>query len=356
MKVLALHLPQFHRIPENDEWWGEGFTEWDNVRRALPLFEGHDQPRIPLGGPYDLSDPKTIIRQHELATKYDIDGFIYYHYWFNGKRLLEKPVEMLLDLPEANREFCLCWANEPWTRAWDGKNHQILMEQTFGGEPDWQAHIDYLIPFFQDSRYIRLDGHPLFFVYTPNKIPDFDAMIRYWNAELEKTSIPSLYVVEFLSSFNLSPSSKMSSAVMEFEPLYSARYEVSNLVKAKRFLRKRLRTIDGLDYDYLWNCLLRRKRAYLGKRLIKGCFVNFDNSPRKGKRAFITKGATPEKFGRYLTKLMEIPRENQEDIVVINAWNEWGEGAVLEPDEANGYAWLEAVRDAKRLASFGEAL
>lgn len=348
MKILALHLPQFHRIPENDEWWGEGFTEWDNVRRARPLYEGHQQPRVPLGGDYyDLSDPATIIKQHKLAAEYGVDGFIYYHYWFNGKMLLEKPVDMLLKLPEADREFCLCWANEPWTRAWDGKSNCILMEQTFGGQEDWQAHIDYLIPFFKDPRYIRIEEHPVFFVYSPNRIPSFDEMVRYWNVELEKANLPSLYVVEFLSSFNPSPSSQESTAVMEFEPLFSAHYEVSNFVKGKRFLHKRLGMTDIVDYDYLWERLLRRKGQYAGKRIIKGAFTNFDNSPRKGVRGFITKGATPEKFRSYLKRLAETPREGAEDVIVINAWNEWGEGAVLEPDEMNGYAWLEAVRDAR---------
>lgn len=352
MKILAINLPAFHRIPENDEWWGEGFTEWDNVRKGVPLYEGHKQPLVPLNNNYyDLTDPKAIIGQHELAKKYGVDGFVYYHYWFNGKMLLQKPLEMLLDLPQADRKFCLCWANEPWTRAWDGKNREILMPQTFGGEEDWEHHIDYLSRFFQDGRYIKIDGQPVLFVYSPNKIPQFDDMVAFWNSWLENRGMEPIYLIEYLSSFNPTPSSALSSAVMEFEPLYSAHYQISKAKQAERLLHKKTKTTDFLDYDYLWQRLLAKDKSYGDKAIVRSCFTNFDNSPRKGKAGFITRGASAEKFGKYFGELLCTHRENESELVTINAWNEWGEGAILEPTEQDGYAWLEALSEAIGQAS-----
>ena len=348
MKIFAINLPQFHRIPENDEWWGDGFTEWTNVRAARPLYEGHEQPLVPLGeNYYDLSQKSSIIAQHLLAEEYGIDGFVYYHYWFNGHLLLEKPVEMLLNIPEASREFCLCWANESWTRAWDGKNKEIILEQTFGGMEDWQAHIEYLVDFFNDARYLKIDGMPVLFVYSPNRIPQFDQMIKMWNRYLREKGMKNLYIIEYLSSFNPAPSSEMSKAVMEFEPLYSAHYQISLFRKGVRFLCKKMGKTDILDYDYLWERLLKRNRRYEGKRVVRSCFTNFDNSPRKGKKAFITKGATFNKFANYFYELLATERSNQSELVVINAWNEWGEGAILEPTEKDGFGWLCAVKNAK---------
>lgn len=348
MKIFAINLPQFHTFPENDKWWGKGFTEWTNVKRAKALYEGHMQPLVPLNGDYyDLTDPKAVVAQHKLAGRYGVDGFVYYHYWFNGKLLLHKPVEMLLDLPEADREFCLCWANEPWTRAWDGKSKEVIMPQTFGGEPDWRAHIDYFIPFFRDSRYLTIEGRPVLFVYSPNKIPQFDKMIEYWNEVLDREGLPHVYLIEYLSSFNPVPSSRVSDAVMEFEPLFSAHYQISKFQQAKRFVAKKTGNTDFLDYDYLWQCLLAKEQIYDDKSVVRSCFTNFDNSPRKGKAGFITRGASADKFAEYFAQLLRTHRANENDLVVINAWNEWGEGAILEPTEQDGYAWLEALSTAR---------
>ncbi|KAB5604163.1 glycoside hydrolase family 99-like domain-containing protein [Bifidobacterium jacchi] len=347
MKTLALHLPQFYTFPENDEWWGKGFTEWTNVKRAKPLYPNHVQPLVPFDNHYyDLSNPEELVWQHSLANKYGIDGFIYYHYWFNGKLLLEKPVENLLHTKKATQQFCLCWANEPWTRAWDGKNKEIIMPQTFGGEEDWRAHIEYFIPFFKDTRYIRYNNHPVLFVYSPSKIPRFDEMIEYWNSYLESIRMNSIYLVEFISTFNPSPYSKYSQAVMEFEPLYSAHYQISLFRQAVRFFNKKMKNTDIIDYDYLWKKLLTKNRTYSGRKIILSCFTNFDNSPRKGKSAFITKGASPDKFQRYVRQLINQQRKDSIDVLVINAWNEWGEGAILEPTVQFGFQWLEALHSA----------
>lgn len=345
IKTFALNLPQFHRIPENDEWWGEGFTEWTNVQKSKPLFDGHYQPDGPLDDNYyDLSTPEAIVHQHDLAREYGLDGFIYYHYWFNGKKLLEKPVEMLLDLPAATQAFCLCWANEPWTRVWDGKSGEVIMPQTFGGKDEWLAHIEYLMQFFRDNRYVKIGNRPVFYVYSPSRIPRFDEMVDVWNGVLASSGFGSLYLVEFISGFNPSPFSTHSSAVMEFEPLYSARYQIDPLMYCRRALAKKLGRPDYVDYDYLWRSLLRKNREYEGREIVKCGFTRFDNTPRKGRRALVTVGATPEKFGEYFAQMVEMPRVRQSDMVVVNAWNEWGEGAVLEPDEQFGYGWLKAFK------------
>lgn len=346
MKTFALHLPQFYTFPENDAWWGKGFTEWTNVRGAKPLFPGHNQPVVPLNDYYyDLSDSDTLIWQHRLAAQYGIDGFIYYHYWFNGKTLLEKPVENLLSTHDATQQFCLCWANEPWTRAWDGKDKEVLMPQTFGGVKDWIAHISYLLSFFKDRRYLRIDDRPVLFVYSPRNIPKFDEMINYWNSYLKENGISSLYLIEFISTFNPFPVSTLSESVLEFEPLYSAHYEISHLRQARRYLNKKLHRTDYMDYDYLWGKILSKNQEYGSRSIIRSAFTNFDNSPRKGSRAFITKGASPEKFESYFSKLLHSNRKYLSDFTVINAWNEWGEGAILEPTEQDNYRWLEAVKN-----------
>lgn len=179
MKILAYNLPAYHRIPENDEWWGEGFTEWDNVKRAKPLYDGHVQPMVPYNGYYyDLSKKEDVVHQAELAKEYGLYGFVYYHYWFNGKLLLEKPVEIYRDSKEVDFNYCLCWANEQWARTWDGKPGQVLMPQTFGGQEDWENHLQYFLTFFNDSRYIKRENKPMLFVYSPSRIPHFDEMME----------------------------------------------------------------------------------------------------------------------------------------------------------------------------------
>ncbi|WP_127479640.1 glycoside hydrolase family 99-like domain-containing protein [Nocardioides pantholopis] len=347
MRPLALYLPQFHEVPENNEWWGHGFTEWTNVRSAVPLFDGHDQPAVPLGGRYyDLTDPDVLVWQSKIASEYGLGGFIFFHYWYEGKLLLEKPVELYGDTAQATTPFCLCWANHPWTRSWDGKEHDVLQAQTYGGEADWDAHIEYLLPFFKDDRYITQNGHPVLFLYNASAIPGVDAMVNHWNERLAEDGIPSIYVVEYISSKNPEPNCSLSSAVYEDEPVYSLRFQIPLLKKAKRYAIKKTDRIDLQDYDDIWKRILRKKRIYGGRDVIQGGFVGWDNSPRRGARGpMIVRKSSPESFEKYLRKLVGGIRENaSKDFIVINAWNEWGEGAMLEPTERDGYSYLEAVR------------
>ena len=346
MKILAFHLPQYHTIPENDEWWGKGFTDWTNVKKAKPLYKGHQQPLVPLNNNYyDMMDIETFKFQAELAKKYGVYGFCYYHSWCNGKMLLEKPVENLLQHPEIDNHYCFCWANESWARTWDGKDTEVLIRQTFGGESDWKAHIEYLLQFFKDERYIKEDNRPVMFFYSCARIERFNEMITYWNEVLNANGFGNLYVVEYVNSVNNGKESVLSDAVVEFEPHCAARYSVSNLCKAKRVLCKKLGITDYLSYDYIWEKILNNKETYKGKKIIRGAFVGFDNSPRKGKKGMVIKGVTPEKFQNYLERLVKAKDRNFNDsFLAINAWNEWAESAVLEPTEQDGYRYLEAVK------------
>lgn len=261
MKVLAYNLPAYHRIPENDEWWGEGFTEWDNVKRGKPLYKGHVQPMVPYGRYYyDLSKKKDVICQAELAKQYGLFGFVYYHYWFNGKLLLEKPVEIYRDSKEVDFNYCLCWANEQWARTWDGKDGQILMPQTFGGKDDWENHLQYFLTFFSDTRYIKRGNSPMLFVYSASRIPHFDEMMAYWNKRIKQFGFDGIYLVEFISTVNPNAVSKYSQAVTEFEPMYSNRFGITAFQKLYRIVCKKLKTTEYLSFDQIWNSLLRRNR------------------------------------------------------------------------------------------------
>lgn len=346
MKVLAMHLPQYHSIPENDEWWGKGFTDWINVKKAKPLFKGHQQPVVPLNNNYyDMTDINTINSQAQMARKYGVYGFCYYHYWFNGKMLLEKPCEILKDHKEVDINYCFCWANETWARTWDGKEKDILIQQAFGGKKDWKAHIEYLIPFFKDNRYIKIDNRPVMFFYSCIRIEDFNQMIDYWNGILESQGLNKIYVVEFVNSFNNGKNEINSDVLVEFQPHCVTRYTVSNLIKAKRLICKKAGLTDFLSYDYVWKKLINNKEKYNGKKLWRSAFVGFDNTPRKGKKGMVIKDSAPDKFKEYLSELVNDTKRNYDDsFLVINAWNEWAEGAVLEPTEQNGYSYLEAIK------------
>lgn len=341
-----MHLPQYHSIPENDKWWGKGFTDWDNVKKAKPLYDGHQQPVIPLDeNYYDMTDVNTLVNQAELANKHGVYGFCYYHYWFNKKMLLEKPCEILLQHPEINQKYCMCWANETWARTWDGKDTDILIKQEFGGKDDWDDHIKYLCQFFKDDRYIKINNRPVMFFYSCARIEKFNEMISYWNLDLKKCGIESIYVVEFVNSFNNGKNEINSDVLVEFEPHCASRYSVSNLIKVKRVICKKMGWTDILSYDFVWNRIIKNVETYGGKKLWRGAFVSFDNSPRKGKKGMIMKGSSPKKFGKYLSLLINDKRRNfVDDIVVVNAWNEWAEGAVLEPTKHNKFGYLEEVK------------
>jgi hypothetical protein len=349
-KVIAFHLPQFHPIPENDAWWGEGFTEWSNVRKSTPRFPGHPQPSVPLANNYyDLLDPATRDWQATLAKRYGVEGFCYYHYWFKGKLLLEKPCQAILASGRPDFPFCFSWANETWTRTWDGTNRNVLMQQNYGSESDWEAHFRYLLPFFQDRRYITHNGQPLFLFYRPADFPDIDRMMLFWNRLAQEEGIPGICFVKTLTCFDARPPQPPFRASASFEPWLTEKFHTRITGRFRKLAKQALYRAGNLtirdwtflySYDGIWKNILRRN---YGPNDFPGAFVGWDNTPRMGMRSKVIGGGSPEKFGLYMRQLLSIAVRDDAPFIFLNAWNEWAEGAYLEPDERHGYAYLEQL-------------
>jgi lipopolysaccharide biosynthesis protein len=347
MKFLAYYLPQFHTIPENDEWWGEGFTEWTNTKKSKPLFEGHYQPREPLeDNYYDLSDTTVMEEQAKLAKEYGLHGFCYYHYWFNGKRLLEAPLEAMLKNKNIDIPFCLSWGNEPWSRAWDGRDHQLLMPQTYGTESDWSEHFDCLARFFKDERYIKIDNKPMFLIYRTTHIPNIEEMVTFWDEKCKEMGFDGIYLTETLNGFQSEAKVKSSSAVVEFEPMYTLSFSPSFFKRVIKFIRMRILPKNFMNihsYDTVWQNIIDRKPySSPGKKTFLGAFVDWDNCARKAYKGTVFKGTEVDKFQHYLSQ--QVQKASDDDYMFINAWNEWAEGTYLEPDKRNGYGFLEAIK------------
>lgn len=358
MKIIAFYLPQYHAIPENDKWWGKDFTDWVNVRKARPLFKGHYQPKEPYDDNYyNLLVHKSREWQSRIAQEYGVYGFCYYHYWFKGKQLLERPIEEVVKRNDPDIPFCIAWANEPWTRAWDGGEKQILINQEYGEQNAWKSHFDYLIKIFSDTRYIKINNKPMFLIYRTAGINNCDEMLKFWDNEIKRFGFDGIHIVEMITGFQEKPFCKLSSGVVEFEPNFTLRYNVPNVLRVRRRIKRILRTtrlvrkyslrlLDIYNYDYIWKKITDRISKYDDKVIYAGAFVDWDNSPRKGVNAIIFTGATPNKFGYYLKKQIQKSLHNyNSEFVFINAWNEWAEGTYLEPDKKNGFQYLEAVKN-----------
>lgn len=353
MKVIAMYLPQFHHVKENDGWWGEGFTDWVACRNAKPLFSGHYQPHIPLNNNYyDLLKKESMQWQAELMKEYGVDGLCFFHYWFkDGKRILEKPAENLLEWKDIDMPFCFCWANESWARTWsaipgtnvwtiDAANNQnndkepsFLLEQNYGEEKDWEEHFMYLLPFFKDKRYVRIEGKPVIQFYRAGQIYCLRDMILCWQRLAIENGIPGIYIM----AANLNGKSVLG---VDAEFLYEPSRSLVNVMQRAE------NGISTYSYDEIWQYILKPKKEK-GNQYYCGV-VSFDTTPRKGKYGTCFEGATPEKFGKYMKALMKKSEKFGNDMVFVTAWNEWGEGNHLEPDEKYEYQWLEQMRDAKR--------
>lgn len=354
MKILAMYLPQFHRFKENDEWWGEGFTEWVNTKKSKPLYKNHYQPKEPLNDNYyNLLEDEPKIWQAKLAKENGIDGFVYYHYWFNGKKLLEQPIEQMLKNKDVKIDFCLSWANEPWTRSWDGKSKEILMPQYYGDREDWKNHFEYLKQFFIDERYIKIDNKPVLFIYRVNSIDNHEELFDYWNEEAKKIGFDGLYLVETLTAFQKEEVSNKTSAVYLFEPMYTTSHEYTKVSRGINCVKKIIpsfsrgkRYIKTNDYDMICKKIVKRNYTS-NKEIFTGFFPAWDNAARRGNKASIIEGSTPEKFGKYLKGVVDKAVKKDQKFVIINAWNEWAEGAYLEPDKKYGQAYLNEVKKIK---------
>lgn len=331
VKAIAFYLPQFHPIPENDKWWGNNFTEWTNVRKAKPLFEGHYQPHAPHDDIryYDLRDIEVQKKQAEMAKKYGIYGFCYYHYWFEGKKLLETPLQNLLQHQEIDFPFCICWANENWSRRWDGCDQEILISQNHSKEDDL-AFIEDLFPALQDKRYIKVNGKPLVVVYRPGLLPNPKETMRIWREAVKKKGIGDLYIVR-VENFDkgIPPEEFGCDAAINFEPNFETCQSNSS---PKQCSYDDILVDDILDfYRYpIFKCLC----------------PGWDNTARRGMSGAVFVGSSPEKYAYWLRKAVEYTVKKfrkDERFLFFNAWNEWGEGAHLEPDKKYGYAYLEAT-------------
>jgi hypothetical protein len=345
-KVIAWYLPQFHPFPENDRWWGTGFTEWTLLRNWSPQFDGHRIRRPhPDIGQYSLLDRDQRRRQAEMAREYGVYGFCYYHYWFGGKQLLEKPLELMLGDGQPDIPFCLSWANESWTRRWDGLDREILQEQTYGDVDEWDRHLKRLLPFFLHRNYIKVGGKPMFLVYRLGEIPRYEERFGYWDSQLRRHGFEGIHVVMTLGSSggNTDPLPGIG-AVAEFFPNFA---KVTRVLRAVR-RHPRLYQIAASVWHVANRTIIRDVRATheriamlprLHPTHYRGAFVGWDNSPRRGRRATIYTNCTPAAFQDHLAA----QRARSDEFTFVNAWNEWSEGAVLEPDADNGYAYLEAV-------------
>ncbi len=362
-RTIAMYLPQYHRTPENDAFWGEGFTDWVSVREAENLVPGQDLPRRPKDGRYyDLSDPEILTEQAKLAAEYGIDGFCFYHYYFGqGRTVLQTPAELLLEHKEIPMPFCFCWANDGWARSWSKRDDTnpwadryedrgsgelpslpepgrivpddpaagILIEQKYGGRGVWEEHFRYLLPYFQDERYLTKDGKPLFVFYKPELIRDLEPMLDCFRECARQAGLPGLYLI----GANLSRAEYGFDAALIHAPSQILPYGREQVIGGVRCF----------SYRDVWN-IIDRAEPVGNMKTCYGGFVDYDDTPRRGANGMLVAGADPEDFETFLTRLVRKNRIGGNDLIFLNAWNEWGECNYLEPDEKNGTAWLEAVR------------
>ena len=350
LRLAAFYLPQFHPIPENDAWWGTGFTEWTGVRKAKPQFQGHYQPRVPVDGYYDLCDMQTMRRQVELARRYGIDTFCFYFYWFNGKRLLEIPLLNYLADPSLNLSFCLCWANENWTRRWDGRDDQILIGQQHTPADDL-AFIEYVSRYFADPRYRRINGRPLLIVYRTSLLPDAAATAQRWRGWCREQGIGEIYLAMVQSFKTRDPRLAGMDAAIEFP--WHGEYPTDI---TQRFVTPGS-SFRGAVFD--WADYIERREGLPSPPWVqlRGVMPGWDNTPRRAEQASLFHGSSPESYRAWLRSAgywtLQQERNPDERLIFINAWNEWGEGAYLEADQRHGYAFLQATRDALEDLSHG---
>ena len=347
VRTIAFYLPQFHEIEENNQWWGKGFTEWTNVTKARPNFIGHRQPRQPANylGYYNLESKESMVKQFELAKQYGINGFCYYYYWFDGKRLLETPIERLIKDETLQFPFCLCWANENWTRRWDGQDNEILIGQNHS-ESDDMAVINDLMRYFKVKTYIKISGRPVLVVYRVDLFPDFKKTSNLWREECRRQNIGEIYLVMVeshdLVHKNINPAEFGCDASIEFPPLNMAELsKPSGQIINDNF--------SGAVGDYKKTALAYCTRSLPGYKRFRGVMPGWDNTARRQNNSFCFEGGSPGVFQAWLEFAIEKTRQQMhgdERLVFINAWNEWAEGAYLEPDKDYGTQYLEAVRNA----------
>jgi hypothetical protein len=348
-RAIALYLPQFHPVPENDAWWGRGFTEWTNTAKAKPLFRGHYQPHVPADlGFYDLRVPETRQAQADLARAHGIEAFCYYHYWFAGRRILERPFDEVLAAGSPEFPFCLCWANETWTGIWHGAPNRVLIEQTYPGRADHEAHFSALRPAFADPRYLRVEGRPVFLLYKPEKLPESVATLALWRSMAEAAGLGGLYLMGMTARPEWQPTAHGFDAKVDL-PLILNRPWVSRR-QPMRWLRNWLEIRRGLPTVHSYADFVARQKpqATAGENSYPCVVHAWDNTPRATGNGVVLDGATPELFATHLDDAIRLldNRPPARKLLFLKAWNEWAEGNHLEPDLRHGTGFLRAVATA----------
>ena len=356
-RLIAFYLPQYYPIPENDGWWGKGFTEWTNVAKAKPLFPGHLQPNLPADfGFYDLRVSETRIAQAELAKNHGIEAFCYWHYWFDGKRLLERPFTEVLESGEPDFPFCLAWANQSWSGMWYGAPDRVLVEQTYPGEPDFKKHFYALLKAFSDERYVTVDGKPLFLVYYPIGLPNPRQFSDCWRQLASKEGLEGLYLAA-ITGREWDPEKNGFDATIVHNP--GVGFEALGRIrngKKHNYWKK----LTGSDFDEWYRLCLHRPTIYQYSDFIKHALPvlstefeqypcvtpNWDNTPRNGQHGIVLQNSTPTLFAEHLGAAMQQVAQQPEDkrLVFIKSWNEWAESNYLEPDQRFGVKYLEAIK------------
>jgi hypothetical protein len=349
-RVIAFYLPQFHPTPENDEWWGKGFTEWTNVANAKPLFRGHKQPVVPADlGFYDLRLPETRVAQATMASKYGIEGFCYWHYWFGGRRMLERPFNEVLEGGSPDLPFCLGWANHSWSGIWRDEPDRKLIDQTYPGRDDDLAHFQYLLTAFRDPRYMTVDQKPILVIFDPNAMQDAKGRFDFWREQALREGLPGLHIVGIDMMDIHDPKSKGLDAVI-VSTLAVINEKNAILNEAARIIwgvRRRL-LLGGprvIEYSEAIKHLIPDLSQF--KCEAYPCvYPNWDNTPRKGRKGFVLKNSTPQLFEKHLLDAVSALGERNEDhnLVFLKSWNEWAEGNHLEPDTQWGLQYLEALK------------
>jgi lipopolysaccharide biosynthesis protein len=367
-RVFAFYLPQFHPIPENNDWWGPGFTEWTNVAKARPLYRGHIQPRLPRDlGFYDLRVPELREQQAQLAQDCGVEGFCYWHYWFgHGRRILQRPFQEVLDSGQPDFPFCLAWANQSWTGIWAGNPKSTLIEQEYPGRTDEIAHFNWARTAFEDPRYQRVDGKPVFVIFAPHDLPSTADFIDHWRELAHKAGFPGLYFVAIVARYKNIKDRYRDAMFAPFDavtPLTPQDFleDLSSTLIAKVGRRIQTRNVSprfgetGTAWQlvparYNYRDVVERALHDIPNELrcLPGVLPGWDNTPRSGRRGVVFDGATPELFAQYLDRALKLvkDRPQQHRIVFLKAWNEWAEGNYVEPDAINGHAYLDVLRDA----------
>lgn len=354
MRIIAYYLPQYHPIPENDQWWGKNFTEWVNVRNAKPLFKDHQQPVIPGElGYYNLLDTKVRERQAQLAREAGVEGFCYWHYWFGGKQLLEQPLLQVLANGQPDFPFCIAWANESWyAKTWvdkKGESDRLLIEQTYS-EQDDRAHFEAILPMLRDKRYIQVDGKPLLVIYRPLQLPDGKAWVDRWQQMAHEAGLPGLYLVgHTLYRKEANAVLGIGFDAVNIVPIGDVK---RNLRLALRHLPTLLRYLSGnapLVYDYAEAMKTFDSKKIQREDVIPTLLPNWDHSPRSGVRALVLNNATPQAFRTHVQTVCKTIEGKKNQLVMLKSWNEWSEGNYIEPDSRWNRQFLEVLKDENNL-------